>query len=481
MFSHGGQTPSRYELLSMVKKHSNLLGQTIVDEHDASDVELDQAFWHDILNLYFVQGKQSRGRQDDDLIFFVRKMVLKYFVSPSTAWNIHGHSSSDDLNANSPYFVRRWASKVVKTVYASPSRVNFHLDSRKEAETFPAYPDICFAIDDFDSTFDTVVLSDADHCYCVVLNAHAGAAFPSETPENEVSDKSPKTEDSGTNNKTKVTIFSGFVSYQMVRDAYDAGRNRFGSLLSFSHSSGKLDRIYMKGPGGRGEVEVAVSGVEDQSQHSSRPSSPVDSKSGFGFATIVRRAASVASVAAKQAYAAASNNSDDEMLPLNCSLMSVSLPWEHIAHDLLFKEWQIADGVESAPVFCGALVFSKEANAKNAVEFDVVRNAAISTNPPLMVGFGARGIRWWFRGRDVGEGGSARRYCRVWGLGSSAGAGLGIGDRGWEAGGGRGKKWVVVLRLAGFGDVGGVSGKGKAEAGDFRIGWVISGLDGGVV
>ncbi|XP_021728461.1 uncharacterized protein LOC110695549 isoform X2 [Chenopodium quinoa] len=407
MFSHGGKTPSRYELLSMVKKHSNLLGKTIVDEQDASDVELDQAFWHDILNFYFVQGKQSRGRQDDDLIFFVRKM------------NIHAHNSSDDLNANSPYFVRRWASKldsmvgdslmevdwrrsfylnliahtsftvtvaicsnqvlqhhrvgqdtklspiykVVKTVYASPSRVNFHLDSRKEAETFPAYPDICFAIDDFDSTFDTVVLSDADHCYCVVLNAHAGAAFPSEMPENEVSDKSPKTEDSGTNNKTKVTIFSGFVSYQMVRDAYD-GRNRFGSLLSFSHSSGKLDRIYMKGPGGRGEVEVAVSGVEvnmvltspkteykcttlsflgigknflDQSQHSSRPSSPVESKSGFGFATIVRRAASAASVAAKQAYAAASNNSDDEMLPLNCSLMSVSLPWEHIAHDLLFK------------------------------------------------------------------------------------------------------------------------------------------------
>jgi len=27
------------------------------------------------------------------------------------------------------------------------------------------------------------------------------------------------------------------------------------------HSSGKTDRIYMKGPGGRGEVEVAVSGV----------------------------------------------------------------------------------------------------------------------------------------------------------------------------------------------------------------------------
>lgn len=40
-----------------------------------------------------------------------------------------------------------------------------------------------------------------------------------------------------------------------------AGRSRFGSLLSVGHSSGKTDRIYMKGPGGRGEVEVAVSGV----------------------------------------------------------------------------------------------------------------------------------------------------------------------------------------------------------------------------
>lgn len=382
MFTHGGETPSRYELLSLVKKHSSLLGKTVVDEEDASDVELDQAFWHDILNLYFVQGKESKGRQDDDLIFFVRKM------------NLHGYGTNDELDANTPYFVRRWASeldkmvgddlievdwrrslylnliahtsftvtvaicsnqvlqhhrvgqdtplspiyKVVKTVYASPSRVNFHLDSRKEAETVPAYPDICFAIDDFDSTIDTVVLSDPDHCYCVVLNAHGGAAFPSEKPEHEVIEKLQKTEgDSRKTNKTKVTIFSGFVSYQMVPEAYDAGRFRLGSLLSFSHSSGKVDRIYMKGPGGRGEVEVAVSGVEDQSQHSLGPSSPVNSKSGFGLATIVRKAASVASVAAKQAYAAASNTTDDEMLPLKCCLMSISLPWENIAHDLLFK------------------------------------------------------------------------------------------------------------------------------------------------
>lgn len=380
MFSAQGESPSRRELLSMVKKHSNLLGKTIVDKQDASDIEMDQGFWRDILNLYFIQATESRGRQDDDLIFFVRKMA---------------YGSNEESDDDPPYFVRRWAPKldnmvgdklmevdwrrsfylnliahtsftvtvaicsnqdlknhrpgedthltpiykVVKTVYASPSRVNFHVDARKEAETIPAYPDICFTIDDFDSTFDTVVLSDMDHCYCVILNAHDGAAFPDEKSELDSSDgNSRQTErDSGKKSKAKVTIFSGFVSYQMVREAYDAGRYRLGSLLSFSHSSGKTDKLYMKGPGGRGEVEVAVSGVEDQSQHLSGPFSPVASKKGFGIATIVRQAASAASVAAKQAYAAASRNVDDEMMPLKCCLMSISLPWEHIAYDLLFK------------------------------------------------------------------------------------------------------------------------------------------------
>ncbi|KAI9107022.1 hypothetical protein K1719_022550 [Acacia pycnantha] len=386
MFSDTGETPTRYELLSMVKKHSNLLGKTIVEESDAPDVEMDMKFWHDVFDLYFVRGKESRRRQDDDLVFFVRKLG-------SQGYAFHNNGESD-----SPFFVRRWAPKlddlidetstdvdwrrsfylnliahtsfsvtiaicshqvlqnhqasqstplspiykVVKTVYASPSRVNFQLNFEKEVETTPAYPDICFAIDDFDSTFDAVVLTEKDHCYCVVLNAHDGAAFPSkESHDCSVNDKSPRVCPNSPKRKdTKLTLFSGFVSYQMVRDSYDAGKSRFGSLLSGGHSPGKTDRIYMKGPGGRGEVEVAVSGVTDQSQEDSGPFSPVASKKGFGIGTIVRRAASVASVAAKHAYAAASSSSsnfDDELIPLKCSLMSVSLPWEHIAYDLLFK------------------------------------------------------------------------------------------------------------------------------------------------
>lgn len=118
-----------------------------------------------------------------------------------------------------------------------------------------------------------------------------------------------------------------------------AGRTGFGSLLSLGHSSGKTDRIYMKGPGGRGEVEVAVSGVLDQSKTSSGPNSPTKGSKKIGFGTLVRTAAFVASTAAKQAYAAASSHlhPEDEMLPLKCCLMSISLPWETIANDLLFK------------------------------------------------------------------------------------------------------------------------------------------------
>ncbi|KAI3776565.1 hypothetical protein L1987_46351 [Smallanthus sonchifolius] len=371
-----GESPSRCELLGMVKKDSNLIGKTVVDEQDASDVELDHKFWHDILDLYFIGGREAKEQQDDDLLFFVRKM-----------------SFNDNLQGDPPYFVRRWATKlddlvgessaivdwrrslylnliahssytvtvaicshqslhnhqnnqgtplspiykIVKTVYASPSRVNFHLDSRKEVETKPAYPDICFAVDDFDSTFDAVILTDTDHCFCVILNAVGGAAFPGENPPQ-------YNVDAGQTNKTKLTLFSGFVSYQMVRQAYDAGKSGFGSLLQFGHSSRRTDRIYMKGPGGRGEVEVAVSGVVDQSLDESGPHSPLHiSQGGLKIGAMVRKAASVAQVAAKNAYSAAAasstRNSDGgmAMIPLKCCLMSISLPWEHIAYDLLFK------------------------------------------------------------------------------------------------------------------------------------------------
>ncbi|XP_071923397.1 uncharacterized protein [Coffea arabica] len=331
------QTPSRFELLSMVRKHSKFLAKPSADEDDASDVEMDIHFWHDVLNVYFVSGKESRGRQEDDMLFFVRK-------------GSDGNGSSESGEDNSPFFVRRWAPKLDELVGDSLLTVDwrrsFYLNLIAHS-SFTVTVAICShqVLRNYQSVQGRPlapiykVLTDVDHCYCVILNANDGAAFPYENLQQDNSSRDNFSLKSGTTavktKSSKTTLFSGFVSYQMVRDAYDAGRTGFGSLLSLAHSPGKADRLYMKGPGGRGEVEVAVSGVVDQGKeewdhHSSK---------GLSIGKIVRRAASVASVAAKHAYAAASStrSSYEEMLPLRCCLMSISLPWEHIAHDLLFK------------------------------------------------------------------------------------------------------------------------------------------------
>uniref|UniRef100_A0A453AH42 Uncharacterized protein n=1 Tax=Aegilops tauschii subsp. strangulata TaxID=200361 RepID=A0A453AH42_AEGTS len=72
----GQGSPSRAELLSMVKKHSHLIGWTVVEaEDDPSDVEMDDKFWHEMLDLFFVRGRVSRSREEDDLVFFVNSTV----------------------------------------------------------------------------------------------------------------------------------------------------------------------------------------------------------------------------------------------------------------------------------------------------------------------------------------------------------------------------------------------------------------------
>lgn len=55
--------------------------------------------------------------------------------------------------------------------------------------------------------------------------------------------------------------FSLTFDFDIFFHSFAAGKSRLGSLLSLGHSPGKTDRLYMRGPGGRGEVEVAVSGV----------------------------------------------------------------------------------------------------------------------------------------------------------------------------------------------------------------------------
>ncbi|KAG6403095.1 hypothetical protein SASPL_135312 [Salvia splendens] len=119
------------------------------------------------------------------------------------------------------------------------------------------------------------VLTDPDHCYCVLLNAHDGAAFPNERKTEQANSEVSSPENVTSHGKTKNSKLICFVP---------AGRFGFGSLLSLGHSSARTDRTFMKGPGGRGEVEVAVSGILDQSKVDLGPQSPIQiSKKGLGL------------------------------------------------------------------------------------------------------------------------------------------------------------------------------------------------------
>ncbi|CAL5411359.1 unnamed protein product [Camellia sinensis] len=103
----------------------------------------------------------------------------------------------------------------------------------------------------------STVLIDTDHCYCVILNADGGAAFPSEKTAQDCSSSDISSlkinTGSGKTEKTKDLSIIEWFEMQM--------KSGFGSLLSLGHSPGKTDKIHMKGPGGCGEVEVAVSRV----------------------------------------------------------------------------------------------------------------------------------------------------------------------------------------------------------------------------
>ena len=95
----------------MVKKNSKLLGRTVVDEQDSSDVEMDQRFWHDVLDLYFFRSKESRRKQDDDLVFLVRKLVqvlLRYFCCVFLFLLRVMYVNSYVLNCSSTGFSGKW-------------------------------------------------------------------------------------------------------------------------------------------------------------------------------------------------------------------------------------------------------------------------------------------------------------------------------------------------------------------------------------
>lgn len=137
---------------------------------------------------------------------------------------------------------------------------------------------------DYADAFEGAVISDADHCMVVELRAWGGLAIAGGAGASAASlgDACPQ-----------VSLFSGLVG----SDAMQAAYARLAAPAA-SRGAAAAERIVMAGPGGRGRVEVAVS----------------EPPGGAGGA--VPRASAPA---------------------LQCCVMSVCLPWETLARDVLFK------------------------------------------------------------------------------------------------------------------------------------------------
>jgi len=180
----------------------------------------------------------------------------------------------------------------------------------------------------------------------------------------------------------RVTLFSGFVSYEQLRGAFlergGGGGGMYGGVMRMGglRRGRTLERIVMAGPGGRGAAEVAV--FEPGTPGADTPAGDGPASRGRVRGSIGRMGSSViggmgAALSAGSGAlrgmvgrggsggggsdggggssgggggggrggslvsTGAGTDSDAAAMKLQCCLMSVCLPWDQLAHDILFK------------------------------------------------------------------------------------------------------------------------------------------------
>ena len=279
--------------------------------------------------------------------------------------------------------------KTSRQVYASHTHISISLEEAKAgAEPKMAYPQIYFSIDDFEEAFEDLIVEDEDHCLCVLLYARDGPTFQwkgSNTPKEEKGAKSNSLKDSSAadveaeaddqlnlsksnkNNKTKVSLFSGYVPYSQLwravsKQARGSNVGGFLGMSSGSVSNEQPEKLVMRGPGGKGHAEVAVTLLNRKSVHTvkeenttnananakaSSSSSPLNAneddagappdapvKKGLKsfFSSIQNNASQLASNMLKSSGEKANSRTTQH---IRCCLMNVSLPWESLCHDIL--------------------------------------------------------------------------------------------------------------------------------------------------
>ncbi|CAG0897093.1 unnamed protein product [Cyprideis torosa] len=237
------------------------------------------SYWTDLFVRHFLfRDRDVIARDGDDLLFFVRKKMLKglRFVprietslevfrqdsrrlpvgDPEIDWeetlylNLILHQFEYTLTLATCTRTGPKHLEVIKRhseiVHASPSRRR--MDSKGDKEEM-CYPDVFFMVDNFDEIFSDTLVRDGE-----ILAVELVA------------------KDKESCGVIGGTIFVGAIRYDALRKVYDArqsGTSRLASRLGWS-SGPRMEFVRMKGPLGKGQAEIAVrkplgSGVETPS------------------------------------------------------------------------------------------------------------------------------------------------------------------------------------------------------------------------
>ncbi|EFJ47588.1 hypothetical protein VOLCADRAFT_117831 [Volvox carteri f. nagariensis] len=95
-----------------------------------------------------------------------------------------GHATSGHYNPSNQQRDQLNTVVAQRRVYASPMAADVNLEEAKSGQPLKAcYPDVCFAVDNFEDAFQDVILSRSDDCYCVMLHVHSSTDGSTEIPQ----------------------------------------------------------------------------------------------------------------------------------------------------------------------------------------------------------------------------------------------------------------------------------------------------------
>jgi hypothetical protein len=263
---------------------------------------------------------------------------------------------------------------VTKRVHASPSTTPVNLDQTKSSDSAPSisYPNICFAVDDFVEAFDCLILEDPQDCYCVVVHADVAntwskaaalntvdlhqknreeekklpetsvvedaeqvetleaAAFEESLQLHTSPSRSPLTNPSL---EETISVFNGYVNCKQLSTAVGSYLNSSPLKMLLqqrkqrgSRSQNKTAKVVMRGPGGIGSAEVAVTALHSDNQAKETPST---------LETVLKNAVTAVKKAVQVEEERASSNDEEAILKLQCALMAVNIPGEALAEHIL--------------------------------------------------------------------------------------------------------------------------------------------------